>query len=143
MLPTPLSRPCFLCERKAGKHQLAAIAIENNAHPDCIGNPAQVGGICRKLSGKYPGYCSLPDAGLLADLLLGYAALLCDFGKARGYEARVVHASQSCSIGFWLKFSADFIGFPPPSKKTKVSSAHPPAGQLATKWPMLAETFAR
>lgn len=117
--------------------------VENNTHPDGIGNPTQVRRVCREFAGKYPGDCSLPDPGYFADLLLCDAALLRYFCEAGGDFFRIVHASQSCSIGFGLKFSADFIGVPPSSKKTKVSSAHPPAGQLATRCPILSETFAR
>lgn len=76
-------------EVAAYKPQLAA--IENNLHPDRVGNPAQVGEICRKLSGKYPGDGRLPDTGCFADCLLGYSALFRYFGKAGGDEFRVVH----------------------------------------------------
>lgn len=142
----PALKPARKCQRKSGcasKRTLAAIAIKNNTHPDRVCNPTQVCRICRELSGKYPGDCSLPDTGCFADLLLADAALLCYFCEAGGDYFCVVHASQSCSIGFGLKFSADFTGFPPSSKKTKVSSAHPPAGQLATKWPVLSSILAR
>lgn len=76
--------------------QLAAIAVENNTHPDCIGNSAQVGGVCCKLSGKYPGDCRFPDTGCFADCFLGYAAFLGDFGETFGDVLSVVHVYVHC-----------------------------------------------
>lgn len=86
--------------------QLAAIAIENNTHPDCIGNSAQVGRVCRKLACKYPGDCCLPDSGFFADLFLADASLFRNFGEAGGEGARVIVHCRN--VGVATAHSQDF-----------------------------------
>lgn len=95
---TAAARQSALIGRTAGGLELGAIAIENNTHAYRVCNPTQVCGVRRKLPGKYPGDCSLPDTGRFADCLLTDAALLRYFGESGGDVARVVNSFHSYQI---------------------------------------------